>query len=63
MADFRGYLRHIAEDVKGTNEQIKKIQEAVAVLQDTVQSLSNDSEANAQAIVELAEIIGGDENG
>ena len=55
----REYLKNVAADAKATSDKVKALQEAVAELNDKVEGIANDSEANAQAIVELAEIIGG----
>ena len=56
MASARNYIKNIIEDQKNIVNRLNTMEEEIS-------SIRDDSEANAQAIVELAEIIGGDENG
>jgi hypothetical protein len=61
MADIREYTQNVAKQNTDILSRIRKIQEDVAGLTDSISGLANDIESNALAIEEIGEIIGGGE--
>ena len=54
MAKLKDYMKNLVADQK-------KIVSRLDVMEEEIASIRDDSEANAQAIEELAMIVGGDE--
>ena len=59
MSTFNDYAKNAINDQTDLAKRINAVAERLSQLSDTVKTIADDSEANAQAIVELAEIIGG----
>ena len=61
MADIREYTQNVAKQNTDILSRIRKIQEDVAGLTDSIAEIANDVESNALAIEDIGEIIGGGE--
>lgn len=59
MATFDEYAKNAINDQTDLARRINAVAKELAKLSDDVKSIADDSEANAQAITELAEIVGG----